>query len=82
MVFYATIGVLAAVFLGTQVAPCFGVVPTGQATPECLAAWQATRTIWDKMFDTPIGALLIFGVLTAGTLLIAAVGARRSSPAK
>jgi formate hydrogenlyase subunit 4 len=72
---YVLVSVLAAIFLKAQVAPCFGVVPTGQMSAECLAAWQAQRPWWDTMFDTPLGAVALFFALTAGTWV--AVGLAR-----
>jgi hypothetical protein len=76
---YAAIAVLAAIFLRAQVAPCFGLIPTGQMNPDCVAAWQVSRPMWDTMFDTPIGGLVVFGVLTAGTWLLVRVGGRPAS---
>jgi len=79
---YAAVSVLAAVFLRAQVAPCFGSVPTGKMSPACIAAWQAQRPLWDTIFDTPLGAVVVFVVLAAATWVAVKLAGHRSNPSQ
>jgi hypothetical protein len=74
---YAGLALLAATFLKTQVAPCLGGQIAAEATARCVAAWQAQRPFWDTMFDTPLGALVIFAALIAVTWLVLKFATRR-----
>jgi hypothetical protein len=64
---YFAVSVLATFFFKAQVAPCHGFVPTGEMSAACVAAWQAQRPWWDTMFDTSLGAVVLFFALAAGT---------------
>src|SRR2546428_6064877 len=64
---YAGAGVLAYLFLGGAIPPCFGTAPTGAISAECSADWQASRAVLDRLFNTPLGGVAVFLALTVGT---------------
>jgi hypothetical protein len=73
---YAVASLVVMVFLGPQIPNCFGSVPTGQMSPECVAAWQASRSVLDRLLGTPLGAVVMFVALTAGTWLAVRLAGR------
>lgn len=64
---YAVLATASMVVLGGQVPPCFGAVPTGEISAACYNAWQASRSWLDRLFDTPLGGLVVFVALAVGT---------------
>ena len=75
------ITILAAVYSGSQIPPCFGVPPTGQVTPECMASWRASRPI-ENVVGTPLGALLLFITLVAAVRVAAWVSRPRGDASR
>jgi hypothetical protein len=45
-------------------------------SPECVAAWQANRSVLDRLLGTPLGAVVMFVALTAGTWLAVRLASR------
>ena len=74
---YGIVAVGAMLVLGGQLPPCFGTVPTGEVTPQCYAAWQASRSWLDRLFDTPLGGVAVFLVLALATWAVTRLAGRR-----
>lgn len=74
---YGIAALLATVFLGGKVPPCFGTVPTGEVTAQCFSEWQSSRSLLDRLFDTPLGGVAVFLALAAGTWAVTRVAGRR-----
>lgn len=74
---YAVGAFVLLVLLGGRVAPCLGG-SIGNVSDACVDAWEARRSWLDRAFDTPLGALAVFGALTATTwLIVKGTGRRR-----
>jgi hypothetical protein len=73
LVLYGIAALLIVVFVGHQLPPCFGTVPTGEVTPQCFSQWQASRSLLDRLFDTPLGGVAVFLALVAGTWVVTTI---------
>lgn len=71
---------LAIPFVGYSLPPCFGRIPDGQISGECLAQWQASMPLFPQRFvyvlGVPTSVVVSFLALT-GIVLVVDV-ARRS----
>jgi hypothetical protein len=65
---------LAIPFVGYSLPPCFGRVPDGQISAECMAQWQAAMPLFPQrfvyVFGAPMSAVVSFLALTGIALVV------------
>jgi len=65
---------LAIPFVGYSLPPCFGRVPDGQISPECIAQWQAAMPVFPQRFvyvlGVPMSVVVSFLALTGIALMV------------
>jgi hypothetical protein len=65
---------LAIPFVGYSLPPCFGRVPDGQISAECMAQWQAAMPLFPQRFvyvlGVPMSVVVSFLALTGLALVV------------
>jgi hypothetical protein len=75
---------LAVPFVGYALPPCFGTVPDGQISAECMAQWQAAMPLFPQRFvyvlGVPISVVVSFVALTGIALVVHVARRSRQRP--
>jgi hypothetical protein len=73
-------------FVGYSLPPCFGRVPDGQISAECMAQWQSAMPLFPQRFvyvlGVPMSAVVSFLALTGIALAVALTRRSRQRPSR